>query len=148
MRVEIRGTDLPGRSCFAPEPKRTYDNIHVGVQYKREAVDLVPGDVAEARWSFDIDVIDKPEGGIDFRGPHVQGKKGDRFFYLSWGTVDRRGTFEMFRRAKLMLASIDPKVLAKARKSGVLVGSLGLTMVNGTPLCAAVRPPLISWSAA
>ena len=141
MRVEIRGTDLPGRSCH-PGPGKEYDNIHVGVQRKQEVVDLVRGDAPSATWSFDINVVDGP----DFRGPHVQGKKGDRFFYLSWGTVDSKGTFEMFRRAKLMLAAIDPKVVAEAEEKGVLVGTLGLTMANGHPLCAAVRPPAITWS--
>jgi Family of unknown function (DUF5990) len=30
----------------------------------------------------------------------------------------------------------------------VLVGRLGLTDPKGNPLCAAVRPPIIEWSAA
>jgi hypothetical protein len=30
---------------------------------------------------------------------------------------------------------------------GLLVGSLGLTDPKGHPLCAAVRPPVIEWSA-
>lgn len=53
----------------------------------------------------------------------------------------------MFRRAKLMLADVPGDVLAKAAKSGLLVGSLGLTDSKGQPLCASVRPPMISWTA-
>jgi hypothetical protein len=30
---------------------------------------------------------------------------------------------------------------------GLLVGRLGLTDRKGNPLCAAVRPPVIEWSA-
>lgn len=39
------------------------------------------------------------------------------------------------------------EVVASAVDQGVLVGRLGLTDHNGNPLCAAVRPPLIEWSA-
>jgi hypothetical protein len=39
-------------------------------------------------------------------------------------------------------------VLASACEQGLLVGRLGLTGSKGNPLCAAVRPPLIEWSAA
>ena len=53
---------------------------------------------------------------------------------------------DMFRRAKLMLADVPGDVLAKAAKSGRLVGSLGLTDTRGQPLCASVRPPVIDWS--
>ena len=42
------------------------------------------------------------EGAIDFGGPFVHGRKGERFLYLSWGAVDP--DFEMFRRAKLVFA--------------------------------------------
>jgi hypothetical protein len=46
-----------------------------------------------------------------------------------------------------MLAAIDPSVIAAARKPGArLVGRLGLTGGDGTPRCAAVRPPGIDWS--
>jgi hypothetical protein len=30
---------------------------------------------------------------------------------------------------------------------GLLIGRLGLTGAKGNPLCAAVRPPVIQWSA-
>lgn len=38
-------------------------------------------------------------------------------------------------------------VLGSAAKSGLLVGTLGLTDAKGNPLCARVRPPQISWTA-
>ncbi len=43
---------------------------------------------------------------------------------------------------------VPPAVLEGAVDQGVLVGTLGLTDDKGHPLCAAVRPPLIEWSAA
>jgi hypothetical protein len=54
----------------------------------------------------------------------------------------------MFRRAKLWLDAIDSATLDAARRYGSLIAHLELTDTNGHPLCASVRPPLISWSAA
>jgi len=114
------------------------------VQRRGDVVDLVAGDAGEARWQFAVDVT--WEG--DLRGPFVQGRKGDRFFYLSWGTVDAAGGFTMFRRAKLMLDDVDAGTIDDACAPGqVLVATLALTDGKGGPRCAAVRPPAISWTA-
>src|SRR5215831_5894644 len=72
---------------------------------------------------------------------------GGRFIYLSWGTVDGVQTFTLFRRAKLWLDAIPPAVIDSALRLGLLVGRLWLTDAKGNPLCAAVRPPVIEWSA-
>lgn len=139
MLVRIAGVNLPGRSWGG------YENIHVGVQCRAEAVDLVPGDAGEAVWEFPVEL--RPAG--DFRGPHVQGRRGDRFVYLTWGTVDPGGAFRMFRRAKLMLAAVDPAVIAAAGEPAhTLVATLSLTGGDGSPRCASVRPPAITWTAA
>lgn len=105
---------------------------------------MVPGDADEAVWEFPIE----PSAG-DFKGAHVQGKRGERFVYLSWGAVGDAGTFGMFRRAKLMLGAIDPAVIDAAAQPGHrLEAALSLTGPDGAPRCAAVRPPAISWTAA
>ncbi|WP_292988725.1 DUF5990 family protein [Mycobacterium sp.] len=143
MQIRIRGTELPGRDCGAGDNFPGYTNIHVGVQAKRprdEIVGLLPADVPSATWVLECSAA---EG--DIRGPQIQGPPGDRFIYLSWGTVDEAGHFTMFRRAKLMLAHVPTAVLAAAA-SGTLVGSLGLTDAKGHPLCARVVPPAIRWS--
>jgi hypothetical protein len=69
----------------------------------------------------------------DFRGPYISGPPGGRFIYLSWGVVEAPGSFEMFRRAKIMLDAVPQDVLAAAMTSGVLVGRLGLTDAKGNP---------------
>ena len=136
VHVRIVGVNLPGRSWC------DRDNVHVGMQRKAEVVDVVPGDAGEAVWDVTVDVRD-----ADFRGPHVQGRKGERFLYLSWGTVDRDGRFEMFRRAKLMLGAVDQDVIRAADRPGQrLVGTLGLIGGDGGPRCASVRPPVIDWT--
>lgn len=137
--LRVAGVNLPGRTW------NCYENVHAGIQRKAEAVELVAGDAAEATWEFEVDVT--ADG--DFRGPYVHGKRGERFLYLSWGTVDGAGGFTLFRRAKLMLAAVDPAVIAEANRPGHrLDASLALTDGKGGPRCAAVRPPAISWSAA
>ena len=87
------------------------------------------------------------DSGTDVTGPYIQGRPGERFIYLSWGTVGAPGEFTMFRRAKLMLDDVEPGVLSAASRSGRLVGRLGLTDPKGHPVCARVRPPTVSWSA-
>ena len=144
MRIRIVGTDLPGRVCPPGHNFPGYANVHVGMQTKRrppELLDLQPGDAAEATWTIDCEV-----DGSDIRGPYIQGRPGERFIYLNWGSVDGDGRMDMFRRAKLMLADVPDDVLAKAATMGVLVGRLGLSDAKGQPLCAAVRPPSIEWS--
>ena len=91
-----------------------------------------------------LDVVVTP-AGVDLRGPWVQGRRGDRFLYLSWGHDDGDG-FVMVRRAKLMLGVLDPADLVDARDDDVLVGRLPLVDAHGGPVCAAVRPPAIRWS--
>lgn len=138
MRVRIEGTELPG-PLFA--------NVYVGVQRGKDVIDLVPADAAAARWSFEVRTKLGDEGSLDMSGPFVHGRPGERFLYLSWGTVDAGG-FTMFRRAKLMFADVPPAALdAAAEGDSVLVGRVTLTDSGGNPRCARVREPDLRWSA-
>jgi len=124
MRVIIRGHHLPGLTCGR------YTNIHVGLQVKRKPVGLVPADAPAAEWVAEIGTSDE-----DFRGPAVQGKKGERFLYLTWGTVDG-DSFSMFRRAKLMMADLPTD-------ADEVTVDVDLTDERGMPRCARLRPPAI-----
>lgn len=149
MEIRIEATELPGRACPAGPNFPGYANIHVGLQRRNrpaELLDLHPGDAPTATWSIDCAATETPTG-IDVTGRYVQGRPGDRFIYLSWGTVDGTGEFSMFRRAKLMLDAVPPGVLRAAGRSGRLVGRLRLTDAGGRPLCARVQPPWIEWVA-
>jgi Family of unknown function (DUF5990) len=145
--VRIVGVDLPGRRCADPRPDGlVYENVHVGVQQRKDVVDLVPADATTAEWNLRIETVTK-DGALDFRGPFVHGKRGDRFLYLSWGTVDHNGGFEMFRRAKLMFDAVPDDVLRSAKTPGHrLVGTVNMTQEDGMPRCAATRPPAIEWT--
>ena len=146
MDVVIEGYDLPGRSCSPHNAGQGYANVHVGVQRKREVVDLFPGDAPAAEWSFEVTVRPLPDGSVDFGGPYVHGKRGERFLYLSWGVVDDAG-FGMFRRAKLLFADAGDDVLAAAAAGADLRCRVRLTDGRGDPRCARVRPPDAVWSA-
>jgi hypothetical protein len=131
--LTIRGVDLPGR-----RPGRHVD-VHVGLQVRREPVDLVPADATEAQWTVELDVVDRG-GAADFRGPAVQGRPGERFVYLTWSEV-HDGAFTMFRRLKIMLA--DPPSTTQD-----VIATVRLTDAGGMPLCARARPPHLSWAVA
>jgi len=138
--LRIVGRRLPGSSWSG----RT--GIHVGVQKGTEVIGLVTGDAADAVFDIDLEVVADSEGEPDFRGPYVQGRRGERFVYLSWGEVDDQGTFAMFRRLKLHLAplveqSTPERVLTAKRIQAVLE----LTDTRGRPLAASVRPPWVTW---
>jgi hypothetical protein len=136
MRIEIRGHGLPGRLACG------YAEVAVGVQSGREVVDAHPADADRVIWTFDVADAHGPGGAADVRGPYAQGRPGQRFFHLSWDGVGADGRRAVFRRAKLML---DPALLAEAA-GATLVADVCLTMADGTPLCAAVRPPAVTWS--
>ena len=149
VTIRIRGHDLPGARCVGLPgiAKPAYEAVHVGVQRKREVVDLVPGDAPEACWDLLVEVVPGRDGGLDFRGPWVQGKPGERFVYLSWGELLPGGGLAMFRRAKLWLTTIGDDRLQQAIATGSVVeGRLPLTDRRGGPICASVRPPTIEWS--
>lgn len=150
MQIRIEASSLPGRHCPPGDDDFPgYDNIHVAVQRRGRPAELFepyPGDAPSVVWTLDCATTNTP-AGLDVTGAYIQGRPGGRFVYLSWGAVDESGAFTMFRRAKLMLDAVEPAVLDRAELSGRLVARLGLTDCAGRPLCAAVRPPSIEWSA-
>ncbi|CAN5210188.1 hypothetical protein BH18ACT4_BH18ACT4_04810 [soil metagenome] len=122
------------------------DNVHVGVQIGRDPAQPVRADQSGTRWEVDVEVVRKG-GVLDFRGPAVQGKRGDRFIYLTWGSLSTAGEFEMFRRAKLMLDRVEAGVIESAVRTGCLAALVDLTGNDGGPRCARVDPPAVVWSA-
>jgi Family of unknown function (DUF5990) len=137
LTLRITGRELPGRDCGG------FFDVHVGTQRGKEPDQLVPADAEEAVFDLTADVVEAPDGTTDFRGPYVQGRRGARFLYLTWGELPPGGTFAMFRRAKLFLADIPPELVA----GGTAETELGLTDACGLPLCAAIRPPRVTWHA-
>jgi hypothetical protein len=139
-QLRIVGRRLPGSSWSGRS------GIHVGLQREGEVVNLVNGDEGEAVFDVDLDVVPGDDGVPDFRGDCVRGRRGERFVYLSWGEVDDKGTFTMFRRLKLHLTPLVEQCTAEgvlaARK---IQAVLELTDTKGRPLAASVRPPWVTW---
>jgi hypothetical protein len=144
VQLTITGVNPPGRA-FPRADGSAMDNVHVGVQIGRNPAQLIRADQPGMEWEVDVDVVRK-EDGVDFRGPAVQGKRGDRFVYLTWGNVGEAEVFEMFRRAKLMLDRVDAGVMAAAMDRGHLAARVDLTGGDGGPRCARVDPPAVTWS--
>jgi hypothetical protein len=132
--LRIVGRELPGRDWS------DYRNVHVGVQRRRDVVDRAPADTDRAYFDIPLDIASD-----DYRGPFAQGRRGQRFVYLSWGEVDDEGSFTMFRRAKLRLDVLPDDVAAALRTGHTVEAALRLTGADGGPLCAAISPHLISW---
>jgi hypothetical protein len=150
VRIRIEGNDLPGRDCGSSGDFPGYRNIHVGVQRRDQPtqwLDLQPGDAPAVTWNLDCTAATVTDGSLEVRGPYIQGGPGRRFIYLSWGEVNDTGAFTMFRRAKLWLDGVEAPTAHAAVAAGSLTARLGLTDARGHPLCAAVRPPKVTWSA-
>ncbi|MGI9120861.1 MAG: DUF5990 family protein [Acidimicrobiales bacterium] len=146
MRITIRGHNLPGRA-FCNAEGVPYDNVHVAVQEGRDPVGMVAGDAASAEWHVEVRTQLDASGEVDFKGTVVHGKRGDRFLYLTWGDVGDDGSFEMFRRAKLMLNRIDADLVGQAeQRHQPLVASVDLSDRCGAPRCARVDPPALAWA--
>ena len=145
MEIAIHGQRLPGRMFRnAGVP---IHNVHVGVQVRDLPVDLVAADAESAEWHVDVRVDVADDGAYDFRGPAVHGRRGARFIYLTWGDVGIDGSFAMFRRAKLMLDSIEPALLRAAVDGPSPVHAhIDLTDDYGGPRCATVNAPALTWS--
>ncbi|MVO83976.1 hypothetical protein GPA10_04135 [Streptomyces sp. p1417] len=135
--MRLIGRDLPGAECGE------YRDVHVAVQCGPAPEAAVRADATEAVFAFEVSVTPAPDGTPDFKGPHVQGRRGERFFYLTWGELPPGGEFAMFRRAKLWFADLPPAGVAAGR----VVGTVGLTDGEGMPVCAGVRPPGVVWEA-
>jgi Family of unknown function (DUF5990) len=146
VNLVIVGTQLPGRTFCEPDGTPLPD-VRVGLQVRSQPEGLVAGDADEGRWHLEVKTVVDPKGQLDFRGPAVHGKRGERFIYLTWGNVAADGHFHMFRRAKLMLNRVDPQLVRTAAASDTpLVATVQLTDERGGPRCARVDPPAITWT--
>ena len=127
-----------------PPPVLAGRTVLVGMQRGRDTVS--PRPVVGSSMVFDatLDVV-VTSAGVDYRGPWVQGTRGNRFLYLCWGHDEGAG-FVMQRRAKLMLGVLDPAEMASAPEGAVLEGRLSLVDPHGGPVSAAIRPPTIRWT--
>jgi Family of unknown function (DUF5990)/Domain of unknown function (DUF5655) len=161
LTVVIEGYGLPGRSFRAAPDAPCHRNVHLALRstskdrpgltalgHPWRAAEPVPGDASSVRFQVEVTVRHGPDG-LDFGGPFVRGDRADRNLGLVWGDVSADGTFLLFRGAKLRLVDVDPGLVEDAMRPGRrLVARVRLTDAHGGPICARLRPPDITWSAA
>ena len=148
LRVRVVCTEFPGTRFRDPHdgdlPLRA--PVHLGVQRGREVVDQVPADRRRVTFAIEFRVEHRADGAPNFLGPFAQGTPEDRFFYLSWGTLEPAGTFAMFRRLKVRLGHLRwPEIRRAIRADKPLTVTLRLTDDAGGPLCATPPAGHIRW---
>ena len=140
LTLVLHCQNLPGTECDG----RT--GVRLGTQKGKEVIEDVPADSAEVIFTMPMRVHSHSQTGqSDFRGPFVQGKVGERFIYLCWGV--RAGTeWDGFRRAKLPLHHINPKLLRQALQAEKPIHVfLDMTDEKGGPLTASIKEDAIEW---
>lgn len=131
MRIRVVAVDPP----FSPG-----DGVVFGLQRRDGTVD----DLVEAASTTTFETAIEWDGGdgeIDVRGEHVNGRRGDRFLYVSWGTGDEQ-SFEMFARAKLRVAHVPDDLLVDG---ATLIGEFAATNAKGHPASGTIAPPAVIW---
>ena len=102
--------------------------------------------------SFDLTVTvrqGKVPGIPDFAGPFVQGRPGERFFYLCVGQCSELVEPQWSGRVKVPLSSITWEMLEEARAgAGRLHASYAASRPNGTPTLASVTLEGDGWTPA
>jgi hypothetical protein len=132
IAVRINAHNLPTTWC------REHGVTQLGLSRAKEIVGGVPTDQPDAEFTLTVDVVRKADS-LDFRGPHVFGRPGERFLYLNWTGGTGGG------RIKLQLVPIDTELIEPALTGGTLVADLNLTGSKGGPVYASVRPPTLTW---
>jgi hypothetical protein len=92
------------------------------------------------RWMTCVAVKQLDDGTLDFSGPAVHGKRGERFFYLSW-SGETGGVRVMFRRLKIHLREVKPAQWSTVMRPGarkLLQARVHAIAKDGGPACASV----------
>ncbi len=122
------------------EEMRFGRNIRVDLQTRDGLESGRPARGQGQQWISNIAVKRLEDGTLDFAGPAVHGKRGERFFYLSWsGEID--GARVMFRRLKIHLREVKSAQWTAALRPGaksLLQARVHAVAKDGGPACASV----------
>ena len=145
MIVEVRGVNGPGRRCNPAPEHGPYEDVQVGVGHYTNPIGVVAGDTQSVHWRVPVRVV-REDVMLDFRGPHVNGKRGDRHIYLNWFNREPDGQRRLFRRGKVMLEGLDPRLVEQAERTGAaLTCTVNLTNEKGLPTTARFRAADLDW---
>jgi Family of unknown function (DUF5990) len=148
LTIDVICRHLPGicfkdphnPDCEAVEP------VYLGIQKGNEVIEAVPADRKQVIFRPTFRITQQPDGSPNFLGPFAKGTPQERFFYLSWGVMDKKGNFAMFRRAKIHLNHLTWTQVSEALKGNrPLKVSIGMTGIKGDPICASIRKDRANW---
>lgn len=135
VRVRLVCEGLPADRFAGFDGRR---DVRVELQTKDGHEAGSPAGKGALAWVTEVTVKTGADGLPDFSGPAVHGKRGERFFYLSWSSekVIHR---DRFRRIKIHLRDLTQAQLAQAMKTGgTLVARVHAVAKDGGPACASV----------
>jgi len=137
ITIEVVCRNLPG-TCFEDAPGG--EPVHLGIQKGNEVIEAVPSDRKQATFRPTFRIGRQPDGSPNFLGKFAKGTPQERFFYLSWGVVDKQGYFEMFRRAKIHLNHLTwEQVQSAISNNKPLKVVIDMTGQKGDPICGSIR---------
>jgi Family of unknown function (DUF5990) len=142
LTIEVVCRNLPG-SCFTdlqnPAAEKQ-EPVYLGIQKGNEVIEAVRADRKQVIFRPTFRIARQPDGSPNFLGPFAKGTPQERFFYLSWGVMDRNGHFEMFRRAKIHLNHLTWDHLRAALDKNIpLKVAIDMTSHKGDPICGSIR---------
>lgn len=119
-------------------------DIQVELPTRDGPVPGTPRESSTLAWTTEILLKPLPDGSVDFAGPAVEGKRGERFFYLNWSSRTIHGR-ERFRRTKIQLRELTAEQLKRLQtKGGTITARISALARDGGPACATV--PLLGGS--
>lgn len=119
--------------------------MQVGVGRFTDPIGVVPGDTQGVEWRVSVRVVWR-DGKPDFHGPQVDGKRGDRHVYLNWFSREADGQLRLFRRGKVMLEGLDPRLVKQSEEIGsALRCTVNLTNERGLPSTARFWAVNLGW---
>ncbi len=147
LTIEVVCRHLPG-ICFddlqGPGEKR--EPIYLGIQKGNEVIEAVPGDRKQVTFRPKFKIGQQQDGSPNFLGPFAKGTPQERFFYLSWGVMDKELHFKMFRRAKIHLNHLTwVQVREAVSRNRPLRVIIDMTGKGGGPICASIRKDRAEW---
>lgn len=108
---------------------------------KHEILQIQQSSVEDLTYTFSIKVKTGKDGQPDFGGPFVQGPAGERFVYLSIGTLAGQRDSPWTRRLKIPLRGITWEMVKQVTDAGrMLQTTVPGKGKDGTPSCATVKP--------
>jgi hypothetical protein len=97
---------------------------------------------------FDVPIsVTESEGALNFGGPFVQGKTGDRFLYVDIGKYAGQRNTTWARRMKVPLGNITWTLIEQASKSGKAIETrIPGTAKDGSPTAASTATIQSAWA--